>query len=403
MKSYATIEEACELMLDVCGKMPVEAVPISDSYSRVLAVEIKAEADVPLFDRSPYDGYAFRAADTADATSENPVTLKIIEETPAGFVPTKEVGEGMAVKILTGAPIPSGADAVTKAENTVYTEETVAIPDCFTSGENIVRAGEDVSAGTILAGDGERVDAAMAATFAAQGLALVTVYKKPRIGIISTGTELAEVGEPLLPGHIRNTNRYSLEGACKIAGAEPVYLGRAGDSAGEIAALMKEGFESCDMLLTTGGVSVGDYDLTPAALELVGAETIVKNIQMKPGGSGTFGRLGEKPIFCLSGNPASSMTCYYAVVLPSLRKLTGLKDYRLKKIRVFLREDYKKNSPQNRLIRGRLDLTDGVVRFDATEQGNVVIHSLIGCDALALIPSGSPPLPAGTELYAYLI
>ena len=403
MKRYASVEEARDIMLDICGDLPSEELPIADSYGRILIEDVRAIFNVPAFDRSPFDGYAFKAGDTAGASKEQPVVLEIIEEIPAGIFPKKTVTAGTAAKILTGAPIPEGADAVTKHEPTEFTEFQVRIFEEFSAGDNIVLTGEDVHAGTILARGGERIDGATVATFAAQGISQIAVFARPRAGIISTGTELAEADTPLSGGLIRDTNRYSLEGACIAAGAEPVYLGRAGDTVEAIAALIDEGLRTCDIVFTTGGVSVGDYDLTPAALEMVGVETLVKNISMRPGGTCVFGRRDGKPIFCLPGNPASSMTCFYGAALPSLKKLCGQKEFLLKKIKVLLDGEFKKASPLDRLIRGKLKLENAEVHFAPAEQGNVVLHSLIGCDAMALIPAGTSKLSRGTMLDAYLL
>ena len=403
MRNSVKTEEARDIMLEACGKMPVETCPVAQSYGRILAEDITASVNVPSFDRSPFDGYAFRAEDTKGASVENPAVLKIIEEIPAGFFPKETIRAGTAAKILTGAPIPKGADAVTKYEPTEFTEFQVKIFEQFAVSDNIVHIGEDVCAGTELIKSGEYIDGAVAATLAAQGLTHISVYARPRAGIISTGTELAEIDIPLSGGFIRDTNRYSLEGACLAAGAEPVYLGCAGDSVETIAALIDDGLKTCDVLFTTGGVSVGDYDLTPAALELLGGEILVRNISMRPGGTCVFGRRDGKLIFCLPGNPTSSMTCFYGAALPSLYKLCGKREFLLKKTCVLMDCEFNKVCPLDRLLRGKLKLEGGKVRFSPVMQGNVVLHSLIGCDAIAIIPAGSPPPSRGTALDAYLL
>jgi len=403
MKSYVSIEEARDIMLAACGKMPTEILPLDFLYGRILAQDVAAAVNVPTFERSPFDGYAFRAADTKGASKENPVVLKITEEIPAGFFPKSAVTQGTAAKILTGAPIPNGADAVTKHELTKFSKFQVKIFEELAAGDNIISIGEDVRAGTILAYRGERIDGATVATFAAQGILQTSVYARPRAGIISTGTELAEADTPLSGGLIRDTNRYSLAGACIAAGTESVYLGCAGDAVEDIAALIDEGLRTCDIVFTTGGVSVGDYDRTPDALEMAGVEILVRNISMRPGGTCVFGQRDGKLIFCLPGNPASSMTCFYGVALPSLKKSCGQREFLLKKICVLLDGEFKKASPLDRLIRGKLIFENARVRFSPAEQGNVVLHSLIGCDAMALIPAGTSHLSRGAMLDAYLL
>lgn len=382
----------------------MEGVPLMKADGRVLAEPAYAVGDVPPFDRSPYDGYAFRAEDTAEAGPETPVTLRILEEVPAGSMWSREVTPGTATKILTGAPVPPGADAVTKYEDTVFTQETVTIAAQFSSGDNVIPRGEDVKQGQLLAETGTIIDSALLGTLAAQGVTEPLVYGIPKVGIITTGSELAEPGETLSGGKIVNTNRYTFLAAVRHAGCEPVVIGAPGDDPEAIAAAMDRALAECDLVITTGGVSVGDYDFTPDAMERAGAEILIRTLQLKPGGASAYGIRDGKLICGLSGNPASALTNYYAVVLPVLRKLRGLAQPRLTEVSVVLAEDFRKRSPRTRLIRGTLDLTDGMARMHVSKgQGNGVLHSLIGCDLLAEIPGGSPKLAAGTRLDAYLI
>jgi molybdopterin molybdotransferase len=404
LRTNISLEEAQALVLDRCVPVEAEAAPLAAAHGRVLAADVLAAADVPPFDRSPYDGYAFMAADSVDASRDKPLTLKVVEEIPAGSVPGRKIVSGTAAKILTGAPIPEGADAVVMYEVTEFTESSVTIFSPAYPGMDVVQAGEDVRRGVRLAERGDLIDPALAGALAAQGFSELTVFRKPKAGIISTGSELAEAGQPLAGGLIRNSNRYALAAACAAAGLIPAYLGLARDRAGEIAALMERGLAACDVIFSTGGVSVGDYDLTPAALDLVGAETLARGVRLKPGGACAYGQKDGKLIFCLSGNPASAMTNFYAVALPCLRKLCGQARFGHRLIKAVLKDSFNKKSPQTRLISGRLDLSDGTARLSAvTVRGNAVLRTLIGCDAMAIIPAGSPPLPAGTVLEAYLL
>lgn len=381
-----------------------ERVPLLEADGRILAESVTAVGDVPPFDRSPFDGYAFRAADTGNASPEHPVTLNILEEVPAGSMWSREVTAGTATKILTGAPVPPGADAVTKYEDTVFTPETVTIFQQFSSGDNVIPQGEDVQKGQLLAEAGTVIDSALLGTLAAQGVTEPLVYGIPKVGIITTGSELAEPGEALTGGKIVNTNRYTFLAAVRHGGCTPVVIGAPGDDPDAIAAAMDQALKECDLVVTTGGVSVGDYDFTPDAMERAGAEILIRTLQLKPGGASAYGIRDGKLICGLSGNPASALTNYYAVVLPLLRKLRGLAEPHLTEIPVVLAEDFRKKSPKTRLIRGVLDLTGGTAKMHVSKgQGNGVLHSLIGCDLLAEIPGGSPRLAAGTRLNAYLI
>ena len=396
--------QARELLLQKTAAVSTEWVPLSKCAWRILARDLEAKVNVPPFDRSAYDGYALIAGDTTMAEENCPVSLKILEEVPAGELPSKRVVPGTAVKILTGAPIPLGADAVIPFEKTTFTEEVITVYGPVKRGANIVREGDDVCAGKLLAYQGTQIDTGMIGTLSSQGIPDVEVYRAPKIGILSTGNEVVEVVESLPPGKIRNSNRHMLEAAIQKLGLKTEYLGLAGDSVQEISALMKRGLELCDAVISTGGVSVGDYDLTPSAMENIGADIMIRGVSMKPGMASAFGEKGGKLIYGLSGNPASSLTSFYAVVLPSLRKLAGFKNCVSPDILVTLANDFSKKSPSTRLLRGKLDLSTGSARIQVPSgQGNVVLSSAIGCDVMAVIPAGSGPLPAGTVLKGFMI
>lgn len=404
MEMNIDYKAARELLLARAGCMGTERVPLQETEGRVLAEAVCARRDVPPFDRSPFDGYAFQAADTAGVDSQHPVTLRILEEIPAGAVWTRCVTPGTAVKILTGAPIPPGADAVTKYEDTVFTDAEVTIFSAFAAGENVVPQGEDVKAGDDLAAPGTVIDCALMGTLAAQNVAEPLVYKRPRVGILTSGSELVEPGEPLNGGKIVNTNRYAFMGAVKHAGAAPVFYGAPKDDPAVIAAMLDRALRECDMVITTGGVSVGDYDFTPDAMERAGVELLIRTLKLKPGGASAYGVRDGKLVCGLSGNPASAMTNFYAVVLPALRGLMGCAEPHLMELTVKLASGFGKRSPKTRLIRGRLQFKDGAAVMEVSRaQGNGVLYSLVGCDLLAEIPAGSGKLPAGTKLSAWII
>lgn len=395
---------AVELLLSVIKPVETERVALGESGGRVLAFELTAEENIPAFDRSPYDGYAFRASDSAAASRETPITLRVLEEIPAGSVPTMTVTEGTAAKVLTGAPIPPGADAVTMYEKTEFTKETVTLFAPSMPGENIIRAGEDVRKGQILLRKGQMIDPGAAGTLAAQGVARPSVYRVPRVGILSTGSELVEADETPGQGMIRNSNRHTLETAIRYIGLEPVYLGKAGDSVDAIHRLIEAGLESCDAVISTGGVSAGDYDLTPDAMEKAGAELLIRGIRIKPGMACAYGIRGGKLICGLSGNPASSITNFYVVAVPALKKLAGHRDPLPEGIELNLVGGFDKKSKVTRFLRGRLELSDGTVRMRiAHDQGNVVLSSTIGCNVLAEVPAGSGRLGDGAVLKGFLI
>ena len=405
MEKNIDYRSARDLLLEHVSPMQTHRIPLETERlaGLVLAEDITASENVPPFDRSPYDGYAFRAADTAGADPEHPVTLSVLEEIPAGSMWTQTVTPGTAVKILTGAPVPPGADAVTKYEDTEYTETEVKIFSAFSAGENIVTAGEDVKKGDLLACAGSVIDPALLGVLAAQHRTDPLAFCAPTVAVITTGSELVSPDEPLSGGKIVNTNRYTFRAEVEKLGCKCRTV-TVSDDPDRIAEAVSEALTYADMVILTGGVSVGDYDYTPDAMERAGVTLLIRTLKLKPGGASAYGVKDGKLVCGLSGNPASALTNYYAVVLPSLRKLCGRKDVLLPEITVTLAGDFRKKSPKTRLIRGTLDLSDGTAKMHVSRaQGNGVLHSLVGCDLLAEIPAGSPALPAGTRLNAYLI
>ena len=394
-------QEAGDILMEQAVPVGTERKKLQDACGRILAAPVAALENVPPFDRSPYDGYALRSADTAGAL---PVTLRILEEIPAGSVPTQALTPGTAVKILTGAPVPEGADCCVKFEETTFTAETVTVSRQLAPGENLVREGEDVRAGQLLAEPGSRVDSGIAGAVASQGIAELEVYQVPRIGVLSIGSELIAPGEPQRPGSIYNSSRYALQAVLEAEGMAVSFYPIPRDDTDAIAALVDQALQENDAVITTGGVSVGDYDLTKSAYEQAGVQILCGDLSLKPGGKSWYGIRDGRLIFGLSGNPASAMTNFYAIVLPALRKLRGDKDGRLPELSAVLAEDFKKGGKQTRLLRGRLSVQDGrLAFFPADKQGNSAIHTLAGANALAEIPAGAGPQKAGAQIKVYYI
>ncbi len=404
MRNGISWQEARDLLLSLTEATEEETLPLPECAGRVLAMDLEAAQDVPPFDRSAYDGYALRAEDVEKASETAPVTLRITETVPAGKVPLLEVTRGTAAHVMTGVKIPTGADCVIDFESTSFTRDTVTLTRPLKRGANIVRQGEDVRKGTLLAPKGTMIDAFLAGALASQGVSRVPVYRRPVIGLISTGSEVVEAGSPEAPGKIRNASRAAFEALLIREGCAACYLGLAGDDAGEIAGLITRGLTECDAVLLTGGVSVGDWDVTPEAMTLAGAELLVRGVAMKPGMACAYGTARGKLVLGLSGNPASALTNYCACVLPAVRKLGGRKDVLPVPFRAVLKDGFKKKSPSERLLRGKLTLSDGVVRFEASAaQGNAVLSSAVGCGAFAVIPAGSGPLEAGESLHGFML
>ena len=395
-------KEARDLLLGLSAPVGTETVPLDDAAGRVLAFDLRAAEDVPPFDRSAYDGYAFRAADICGASGENPVTLRITETVAAGCVPALPVASGTAAHLMTGAKIPEGADCVINFERTSFTDQTVTVYAPLRSGDNIVRRGEDVAAGALLAPCGTVIDVGLAGTLAAQGMPRVKVYRQPVIGLISTGSEVVEADQAKPEGTIRNATRAAFTALLAREGCRVKYLGLAGDETEAIRALIAKGLEACDAILLTGGVSVGDWDVTPEAMERAGAELLLRGVAMKPGMACAYGAAGGRLILGLSGNPASSLTNFCACALPAIRKLCGRRETLPAAVQAVLAAGFRKKSPADRFLRGRLVLDDGTVRFIASgNQGNAVLSSTIGCDTFLLIPAGSGPIEAGIKLSGF--
>ncbi|MBQ8264051.1 MAG: molybdopterin molybdotransferase MoeA [Oscillospiraceae bacterium] len=395
---------ARDILLGAVKAVGTESVALEDCAGRVLGEDIEAAENVPGFDRSPYDGYAFRSADSVGASKEHPITLRIVEEVPAGAVSQIPCTEGTAVKILTGAPLPEGADCVIMHEKTAFNDKNVKIFETMKAGSNIVFAGSDIRRGDILARKGQLIDAGTAGTLASQGIACPKVYRRPKVAVISTGNEVVEVGTETEAGKIFNSNRYMLTAALESLGCEVVYLGISSDRPEDIAGSVEHGLEHCDAVISTGGVSAGDYDFTPAAMELAGVRMLFRGVELKPGMACAYGEKNGKIVCGLSGNPASALTNFHAVAAPPLKKLAGRSDCMPEIIKFRLKTDFKKKSPKTRLLRGKLDLSGGTIGIVLQgDQGNAVLISAIGCNAMAIVPAGSGPLKAGTILEGFLI
>ncbi len=396
--------EAMEMLIENTVPVDISFAGLDNMYARILAEDMIAKENVPAFARSPYDGYAFRACDTLKASKEEPVTLKVIESIRAGQVAGNEVVQNTAIRLMTGAPIPRGADSVCKYEDTVFTQQEVQISRAYSCGENVVAVGEDIKKGSTLAKAGERIDVGIIGTAASLGIKNIRVYRKPLAGIISTGDELVSADEELQCGRIRNSNSHTIAAALGQMGIDSIYLGHAKDDLSEIENLITKGEDSCDVIISTGGVSVGDYDLVPGAMEKKGYRILAEGVKIKPGMACAYGIKDGRLMLGLSGNPASSLTNLRCICAPALRKLTGLGAYRHRIIKLALAEDFKKESRGVRFVRGRADFEDGKVVLRIPEdQGNIVISSVIGCNAYGIIPGDRIPLSAGQMIDGFLI
>lgn len=294
--------------------LPAERVPIEDAVGRVLAEDIFADTDMPPFDRSQMDGYAVRAADTKDAHA----VLKLVGESAAGRGWKGRLKAGEAIRIMTGAPLPSGADAVQKIELTQEADGTVIINEPTEKSRFIVPKGKEVKKGTVVLRGGERLTASNIAIPAAFGYAKLKVSKRPRVAILATGTEIVPIKTKPKPDQIRNSNSLMLASLCQAAGAETVILPTVGDKLYELTGAIADAAKKSDLVITTGGVSVGKYDLTKEAIAGLGAEVFFEKVKLKPGKPTVFARLKRSFFFGLPGNPVSAAVTFHLFVRRSL-------------------------------------------------------------------------------------
>jgi molybdopterin molybdotransferase len=301
-----SIEKAEKILADQNIEPKTVDVPILDSLDHILAEDIKSDINMPPFDRSSLDGYALRTKDTADASAENPVTLETIDNIRAGYVSKKTVGKGQAVRIMTGAKIPKGADAIIKYEDTVFTDKSVKIFGYVKPNSGIAGAGEDIAMGDTLLGRGKTINPADIGILAILGKEKVKVYRRPKVAVISTGDELININEALKEGKIRNSNAYTIGAQVKKIGSEIKIFGICGDNVLSIKKELDSALQWGDIVITTGGVSLGDADVVKEAFEEVGGKVLFWKVNMKPGSPIAVARYKDKLLFGLSGNPAAA-------------------------------------------------------------------------------------------------
>ncbi|HZD66853.1 MAG TPA: gephyrin-like molybdotransferase Glp, partial [Acidimicrobiales bacterium] len=331
------LEEARHLVLSSCQPLPPRRVPAADALGCVTSEPIVAMEAIPAFANTAMDGYALRAEDTAGAGPEHPVKLEVVGTLAAGDAPGDGVGPGQAVRIMTGAPLPPGADAVvmveltethpgvpTGADGSPPSGEAVLVRAEVAPGNHVRGPGEDLAPGEEVVPAKTELTPAYLGVLASLGVTAVTAHPPPRVGVLSTGNELVQGGEALHPGQIRDTNRPTLLALARSSGFEALDLGCARDTESEIAAALEQGLESCDAVVTTGGVSVGDFDYTKAVLDRLTAGTMRwMQVAIRPAKPFAFGIAGRTPVFGLPGNPVSSMVSFECFARPALRAMMG--------------------------------------------------------------------------------
>jgi len=407
MEPMLSLEVAQERVLAAFEPLGTERVSALKAVGRFLAEDISADVDIPPLDNSSMDGYAVRAADTVGANVDDPAVLTVIGDLPAGHVPEEEVRPGTAIRIMTGAPLPPGADAVVKVEDTDPAGEDVEISVEVIPGNYVRPAGEDVQRGTAVLRRGTRLRPQEIGMLAALGRKRVSVGRRPRVAVLATGDELVAIDEPLAPGKIRNTNTYSNAAQILRHGGEPILLGIARDTVGELTAKVDEGLrQGVDLFLTSGGVSVGKFDLVKDVLAAQGHMDFWR-VRMKPGKPLAFGHLtspgaeARVPILGLPGNPVSVMVSFEMFVRPALLKMQGSEQLHRPRVEATLMDEIEHKDERRHFVRVQLVWEEGAFRAYLTgAQGSGILSSMLKANGLAIIPEAWDHAPAGSRVEA---
>lgn len=395
------VKEALDTILKEIKPLPAEETDILSALERVLAEDVFAQRPNPPWDNSAMDGYALISSDISNAADHAPARLKVIYDLPAGSVPKGPVKNGTAVRIMTGAPVPDGADAVVMVENTEKGPDgTVLIRVKSRPGENIRRSGEDFKAGELVVRKGSLIRPAEVAMLATVGRAKVKVHKRPVAAIVSTGDELVDIDEAPSMGKITNSNGYTLSSLVREAGAEPLHLGIAMDTKEALLEKLREAL-AADCIITSGGVSVGDYDFVKDVLKEMGSEMIFWKVAIKPGKPLAFGVIGSKPAFGLPGNPISSMVSFEQFVRPALMKMAGRKNIYRRVLAASITADLRIKPGRMNFIRAELSMgKEGFTVTPLEGQGSGMILSMVKANSFIIVPADSSGYRKGDTVEA---
>jgi molybdopterin molybdotransferase len=387
-RGMISFHEARNKMLEGIKPLPSEKCPLADLLGRVLAQDITTSFDIPPRDNSAMDGFAVIASDVANATEQDPITLQVIEDVPAGKVSTKSLKSGQAIRIMTGAQVPEGADAVVPVELTSKGIKNieVRILNAVKQGANIRRQGEDVKAGQSLITQGTRLRPQEVGLIASLGLTEALAIRQPVVGILSSGNEIAQPGQPLKPGQIYDANRFSVAGQVREAGACVNDYGIVLDDLNSIKDALNKASQECDVIITSGGVSVGDYDLMKQALSELGSMNFWQ-VKQKPGKPLAFGHINGKPVIGLPGNPVSSMVVCDQYVRPLLLNMQGCRDIFKKPISAVCDQDIRKQAGRTEFLRTKVEWREGAYHAMLTgPQGSGILTSMVQADGLMILP-----------------
>ena len=401
--SMIQVQEALDKILSQIQFKGVEKIPLDQALGRVLAEDVVSRVNNPPLDNSAMDGYALIAQDIQSATPENPVKLEVVEEIAAGYTAKGTLKPGQTMRIMTGAPTPPGADAVLMQEDTQKDGNSILCLDRADVEENIRRAGEDVKIGEGVLKKGTTLSPAHIGMMAVVGRSQIAVSQRPTVSILSTGDEILELDETPEGPQIFNSNGHMLAAQIKSAGGIPLYLGIAKDTEKDLM----EKFEwalKADIVVSSGGVSVGDYDLVKSSLQKMGQDMLFWKVAMKPGKPLAFGRIGKIPIFGLPGNPVSSFVSFEQFVRPSLRKVLGCSDLSHKTVQAKLTRTIHKKPGRLHFLSSIVSWTDGEYTVTpAGEQGSGILKSAANANSLLIFPLEADEIKQGQEVAVQLL
>lgn len=399
-----SVEEALERILNEISPLPITSVPLDEALGLVLAEDVVAHEDMPPFANSAMDGFALRSQDS-QPVSGVPPRLRVTGSIAAGYMPEHAVEAGTAMRIMTGAPVPAGADAVIQVEltNSASPEsDEVEILQEVSPGNNIRPAGEDMRNGQTILKQGSEIGPWEIGVLATLGLALVPVIRRPQVAILGTGDEIIDIDQPLQPGKIRNSNSYLLEAAVRQAGATPVRLGIARDTVESLREKFSQALGS-DLIITSGGVSVGDFDLVKDIMAEQGQINFWR-INMRPGKPVAFGRMGSTPLLGLPGNPVSAAVTFELFGRPLLRKMLGHTRLLRPQVDVNVADGVGEKAGRRHYVRAHVQWQDGhFVAHTTGNQGSNIMTSLLGANALIIVPEGETIVQAGGTARAIML
>ncbi|MBJ81136.1 MAG: hypothetical protein CMH60_07465 [Myxococcales bacterium] len=393
-----TVAEALKQIQESLSPIAPESVPITEAHQRICRQELRARENSPLFDNSAMDGYALKAEDTLSASKTAPVSLKIIDKIPAGTIASSELSAGEACRILTGAPTPKGANAVIMQEDTEVQGDIVAIHREVACKENVRFAGEDITTDEILYESGDVLDAGAIGVLAAQGFTEILVGPKPKVAVIPTGDEIVELGQKLEPGQIRNSNAHMLAAQIERSGANATQGAIACDTLDALRQTLNESAKGSDLIITCGGVSVGEFDLVRNIVESEGQKVFWK-VAVKPGKPLLFGYFRDTPLIGLPGNPVSAFVCFELFVRPAIEKLMGEKQNQNQFCSATLTQSVKPNKKRTEYLRGVYQIKNGEACVEPhLKQGSGHLRSITHINTLIEIPPGNEVLQTGTRV-----